>query len=310
MYADFEKGWQDAPLPNTRPEKIMPPDRPPTVVYDMYPGQLTAPFHYRNPVTAAAPFPDTPASTVALLPRPTVSELQRRIAQLEDDAAIERLQNAYGFYVNKRQWDEVAKLFSSQGTLRDRPARRVCRARKHPARAGAGRTCRVDARGFQRSHPVPAGDACRPGRPLGATSRVRELALTGRYGEWAHVGGGTQENDYVKEGGVWKIRSLHLYTRFLADYARGWRTGALPAPAPSATAAAGSPGDGALRGVSDILHSTAASRESGDRAHAGRRAVNAGARRRYFAGPTFMRWVPVSGSANSRFSSQTYSYIL
>jgi hypothetical protein len=33
-------------------EKRLPPDRPPTVVYDMYPAVGMAPYHYKNPVTA------------------------------------------------------------------------------------------------------------------------------------------------------------------------------------------------------------------------------------------------------------------
>jgi hypothetical protein len=67
-----------------------------------------------------------------------------------------------------------------------------------------------------------------------ARARVRELALTGRLGEWARLGGGTQENEYVKEDGVWRFRSLHQYSRFLADYDKGWVSGALPAPSSSA----------------------------------------------------------------------------
>ena len=33
--------------------------------------------------------------------------------------------------------------------------------------------------------------------------------------------GGTRENQYVKENGVWRIKSDHLYLTFLADYEKG-----------------------------------------------------------------------------------------
>jgi len=51
MYTPYDKGWGKQALPNTRPEKKLPPDRPPTVVYDMYPAVGMVPYHYKNPVT-------------------------------------------------------------------------------------------------------------------------------------------------------------------------------------------------------------------------------------------------------------------
>jgi len=38
-------------LPNTRPAKDLPPDRPPTVVYQAYPATYIPPDDYPNPVT-------------------------------------------------------------------------------------------------------------------------------------------------------------------------------------------------------------------------------------------------------------------
>jgi hypothetical protein len=53
MYTPYADGWAKTANPNTRPEKELPPDRPPTVVYDSYPGTFVPPFHYQNPVTGA-----------------------------------------------------------------------------------------------------------------------------------------------------------------------------------------------------------------------------------------------------------------
>ncbi len=51
MYAPYAEGWGKTALPNTRPEKDLPPDRPPTVVHEIYPATFIPDCHYPNPVT-------------------------------------------------------------------------------------------------------------------------------------------------------------------------------------------------------------------------------------------------------------------
>ncbi|MET0291435.1 MAG: nuclear transport factor 2 family protein [Steroidobacteraceae bacterium] len=216
LYANVDQGWESEPLPNTRPEKDLPPDRPPTVVYDMYPGTLTAPFHYRNPLRGDPLF-ETSASSA----RASTVNLDQRIARLEDADSIERLQNAYGFYVNKRQWDEVAKLFARDARYETAQrgvyvgVDRIRKALELEGPQGLQRGEFNDHIQYQQITRVAANGTT-------ARSRVRELALTGRFGQEARLGGGTAENEYVKENGLWKIRSLHQYTRFVADYEKGW----------------------------------------------------------------------------------------
>ena len=61
FYTELEKGWGVRAWPNSRPEKTLPPDLPPTLVYDMYPGTITAPKHYENPVTGQPVYPPSKA---------------------------------------------------------------------------------------------------------------------------------------------------------------------------------------------------------------------------------------------------------
>jgi len=58
-----------------------------------------------------------------------------------------------------------------------------------------------------------------------------QLAEPGQNGIW---GVGIYENEYVNEGGVWKIASLHFYPTAFTDYDRGWARSLLPMKGPSA----------------------------------------------------------------------------
>ena len=41
------------------------------------------------------------------------------------------------------------------------------------------------------------------------------------------------ENEFVKQGGVWKFKAMHVYPRFIVDAEKGWAKDAQPAPGPS-----------------------------------------------------------------------------
>ena len=51
MYTPYADGWGKTALPNTHPEKDLPPDRAPTIVHEPYPGTFIPPCHYPHPVT-------------------------------------------------------------------------------------------------------------------------------------------------------------------------------------------------------------------------------------------------------------------
>ena len=238
MYSDLSKGgWAKNVMENTRPEAELPPDRPPTVVYDMYPGELVAPLHYENLVTHAdqylpTPTAVTPIATVDI--EATLADLNQRVGKIEDVQSIENLQSAYGYYVDKWRWDEAAEVFAD-GATSEQGLRGVYVGKKRIRES-------FNLSGEQGLHQgmvnnnimyQPVIHVADDGNS--ANGRFRVMYMLGQYEGDGVIGGGVFENNYVKENGIWKIQKEHLYTTFLADLNKGWAFGPLPAPGPSDT---------------------------------------------------------------------------
>ncbi|HWW81891.1 MAG TPA: nuclear transport factor 2 family protein [Steroidobacteraceae bacterium] len=240
LYTDFRRGWGVTFWANTTPEVDLPPDRKPSARYEIYPGYTLVPYHYapgsRWP-EAAAGHPE-PVPTAQL--RSEAAALDKELTRLEDTDAIENLQNAYGFYRDKWQWDEAAKLFAANGT-REVAQRGVYVSREHVRRSfdvdgPAGLRQGEVAEHFLYQHVIHVSDDGKTAR-----ARVRELTLDGTFGKRAEVGGEVAENTFVKEGGIWKIQSEHQYTTFSADYTKGWSQGFMPIGGPSSAIPADRP---------------------------------------------------------------------
>jgi hypothetical protein len=69
------------------------------------------------------------------------------------------------------------------------------------------------------------------GRTAGArTTELCQIGLNNEYARWEL---GTYENEFVKQGGVWKIKAVHYYPRMITDYEKGWGKDGKPAPVAS-----------------------------------------------------------------------------
>jgi hypothetical protein len=169
------------------------------------------------------PTPEEAAQFAALAAR--VAALEQRKERIEDVNAIERLQAAYGYYVDRALWDEVANLFADDGTIEiglDGVYVGKARVREYLYALGGGRQGLVDGELSEHLQVMPVITLGDDG--LTAKARWRAITLTGEFGGDAFWGEGPYENEYVKDDGVWKIKALHWYQALYVPYEGGWQT--------------------------------------------------------------------------------------
>lgn len=215
----YETGWRNA----DRSDKV-----------------TIAAFHY-TPDRAGTPIPLQPIIAVAdRAPRGEAAQKQRvaalaaQLACLKAESAVRSLQNAYGYYMDRRMWDDIADLYAADGTFE--PGQRgVYRGRASIRKALEQIGPKDLAPGVVNEHtqmqPVVTLSAdCRS-----AKLRGTELVMSGQNGGDAAWGINIHENSYRLVDGKWQITSAHVHQRLRTDYFQGWAKSALPVR----TAAAG-----------------------------------------------------------------------
>ncbi len=167
-------------------------------------------------------------------------DLQARSERLEDERAVENLMRAYGFYIDRKMWDDVADLFADNGEM-EIGQRGVWRGRDSVRRALELQGPQGLRHGEMNDHIVmqPVVHVAADGRT--ARGRFRHIGMLGEYGAWARWEDGVYENIFVKEDGVWKIARLHLFTILSTDMEQGWGRQAFPAAGPDADIQANAP---------------------------------------------------------------------
>ena len=230
--APLQGGWaRMTPAPadwRSQTARDFPPDRPPTETYRPFPETQVPPFHYANPVTGQRPPAKEPVPA-----DPRLAAYAHRIELLQDQDAVENLQAAYGYYVDKSLWSEVADLFAAGGSFeygqrgvyvgKDRIRRGLLLLGKEGPEPGKLNN-HMQLQGV--IHVAPDGRT--------AKARFRGMVQLGRAGQGGQWGEGTYEDAYVKKAGVWKISRLHFYVTGFTDYDLGWTKSAIPAEGPSA----------------------------------------------------------------------------
>ena len=86
------------------------------------PTKEPTPFHY-DVSRVGKPFLDVPEPARAATPQTLatlanrMSDLAARAQRLSDEIDVTNLQHAYGYYVDRKMWDDVADLFAGDGTM-------------------------------------------------------------------------------------------------------------------------------------------------------------------------------------------------
>lgn len=170
---------------------------------------------------------DGPRGPELALLQQQVATLERRAQAAEDYIDILNLQSIYGYYVDKSQWDQAADLFAADATL-EIAGRGLFvgqeRIRQYLNELGPAQYGRL----FNHMQLQPVVHIAEDGRS--ANARWRSFMQVGHLGEEARWGDAVYENEYVKEGEVWKIRRLHSFITFYVEYDKGWNQGAVPLP--------------------------------------------------------------------------------
>lgn len=138
--------------------------------------------------------------------------LEKRVALLEDERDIARLQNIYGYYLDNRMWREVADLFAQGGEI-EIGRRGVYRGRERIHRfledvLGGGRwglLTREIINHIQLQMVITIA-------PGGSSAKMRSRAIVQGHsppgGPAMMQAEGLYENEYVRIDGVWLIRRL------------------------------------------------------------------------------------------------------
>jgi hypothetical protein len=152
-----------------------------------------------------------------------IEHLSREVARLQDVSEIKRLQRAWGYYIETAQWDQAADLFADDASIEmglDGVYRGKARVHAYLYALGGGRTGLAAGELNEQLVIQPVIDVAEDGQS--AKGRWRRLMLLGRHGQSASWGEGPFEIEYVRQGGVWKIRSLHWYQTYVVPYKGGW----------------------------------------------------------------------------------------
>jgi len=195
--------------------------------------QKIVPYHF-TPDETGIPVPDLPASAVSAPdPKIDLAALEPRISVMNEEDKVRNLQNAYGYYMDRKMWDDVTDLFTSDGALAI-------------ANVGVYDGPKSIRRALERSGPAGLThgqlnelmqlDMMVAIEPGGMEARARGL----EFGMLGEADKGTAfytlaifENRYVKQNDTWRIREMRIFPLMKTDYAQGWAKTQVVDPPPA-----------------------------------------------------------------------------
>ena len=146
---------------------------------------------------------------------------------------LERLNAIYGYYLARNQWDDLAGIFSRDGTIE------IAMRGVYEGPASVRRNLNLYGEqgihhGLLHNHMQyqPVIDIAPDGRS--AQMRSRAFSIMGQYETYSMWMGGVYENDYIKEDGIWKLQRDQVFNTYFVPYNVGWKD-AVPRPPPGIT---------------------------------------------------------------------------
>jgi hypothetical protein len=198
--------------------------------------QKIVPYHF-TPDEAGVPVPDLPPSTTLIEPRmnpaAALTALEQRIAAMNDEDKVRNLQHAYGYYMDRKMWDDVTDLFTADGALSianvgvyDGP-RNIRRALERSGPAGLQHGQLNELMQLDMAVTIEPGG-------MEARSRGIEFGLLGEADKGtAFYTLAIFENRYVKQDGIWRIREMRMFPVMKTEYAQGWAKSQVVDPPPA-----------------------------------------------------------------------------
>lgn len=214
------------------------------------PDTKVVPYHF-TAATVGTPAPPVASDADLVVPNETTQQLSARVATLEprldrlvEEGAITNLQNVYGYYVDRKMWDDVADLFTEDGVLS------IANLGVYEGAKSIRRGLEVHGppglrRGELNDHVL--FDVVAEVAPGGTEGRARglDLVILGDTASGtATLGLSVFETAFVKIAGKWRVREMRIYPAAKTDYYQGWAKSALVDPPPPPAVAPDRPANG------------------------------------------------------------------
>ena len=197
--------------------------------------QKVVPYHFTTDETGV-PAPVSPSPLAVILPdlNPDryIAVLEQHIAVLNDEDQVRNLQNAYGYYVDRKMWDDVTDLFTEDAVL-------------EIANVGIYDGPASIRRALERMGPEGLRDGeLNEHMQLDTIVAIEQGGFEARSRgiEFGMLGDGAADADfftlavfanrYVKEDGVWRIREMRIFPIMKTEYDEGWAKSAVVDPPP------------------------------------------------------------------------------
>ena len=176
------------------------------------PPKWDVPYHFQ----AAHVGLTIPASALTAAPskKADLANLTARVTKLEDETAVMNLQHSYGYYLDRKHFDDIADLFVKGGTWNGKTDIRATLESLYGAPA--------IKYGEIFDHVMLGTTATISADGKNAMARSTELAQIGKLQEFGRWELGVYENSFVKDNGIWKLQGLNYYKRVVTPYEQGW----------------------------------------------------------------------------------------